>query len=288
MSFADDTAELLPKRARRGPITGAVWGALAFGLVCVAIGAVIGLWGARLFPAKTPPPSSAPTATAPLAGVASAVPETPSAAPPTPAPTTTPSADVADLKARVQRLESEERATVDAASAALAAASLNQAADTSRPFARDVDALSRALPDSRDLEILRGLAQVGAPTRSALAAEFPDVAQKAAYASHAPGDRASLLTRIVHAISAVVTIRRTDRLTGDDPDAVLARAERAVGDGDLETALKELNALPQAGRDAVATWREKASRRIEIQRRIAAIRSDALRALAVSSRSVAP
>jgi hypothetical protein len=288
MSFADDTAELLPKPARRGPITGAVWGALAFGLVCVVIGAVIGLWGARLFPAKAPAQAAAPTATAPSAGVASTGPEAPSAAPPTPAPTAAPSADVADLKARVQRLESEERATVDAASAALAAASLNQAADTSRPFARDVDALSRALPDSRDLEILRGLAQVGAPTRSALAAEFPDVAQKAAYASHAPGDQASLLTRIFHAISAVVTIRRTDRLTGDDPDAVLARAERAVGDGDLETALKELNALPQAGRDAVAAWREKASRRIEIQRRIAAIRSDALRALAVSSRSVAP
>ena len=288
MSFADDTAELLPKPPRRGPITGAVWGALAFGLVCVVIGAVIGLWGARLFPAKAPVPAATPTA-APAASVASTVPET-QPWPGTPVTSTAPapSADVADLKARVQRLESEERATVDAASAALAAASLNQAADTSRPFARDVDALSRALPDSRDLEILRGLAQVGAPPRSALAAEFPDVAQKAVYASHAPGDQASLLTRIFHAISAVITIRRTDRLTGDDPDAVLARAERAVGDGDLETALKELNALPLAGRDAVAAWREKASRRIEIQRRIAAIRNDALRALAVSSRSVAP
>jgi hypothetical protein len=41
---------------------------------------------------------------------------------------------------------------------------------------------------------------------------------------------------------------------GNDPDAVLSRAEAALAAGDLGTALAEAAALPEAGQAAMAGW----------------------------------
>jgi len=70
---------------------------------------------------------------------------------------------------------------------------------------------------------------------------------------------------------------------GSGPDAVLARAERLVGDGDLQGALRALDQLPAAGREAVAPWRLRAERRAEIDRAAAALRARALSSLASSA-----
>jgi hypothetical protein len=84
-------------------------------------------------------------------------------------------------------------------------------------------------------------------------------------------------------LAAVFTIRRVDRLTGSDPDAILARAQRRADDGDIEGAVGELDALSAPGRDAAAGWRGEAERRIEIDRLTAAIRADAERDLGATS-----
>ena len=44
---------------------------------------------------------------------------------------------------------------------------------------------------------------------------------------------------------------------GNDPDAVLSRAEAALGAGDLATVLKELAALPPEGQTAMAAWQAR-------------------------------
>jgi len=48
--------------------------------------------------------------------------------------------------------------------------------------------------------------------------------------------------------------RSTEPREGDDPDAVLSRAEAAVKAGDLDTALSELAALPEVGQEKLAGW----------------------------------
>jgi hypothetical protein len=63
---------------------------------------------------------------------------------------------------------------------------------------------------------------------------------------------------------------------------VLARAEALVGEGDIEGALAELDALPPAARDALTGWRARAERRAEVDRRVAGIREASMRALAES------
>ncbi len=139
--------------------------------------------------------------------------------------------------------------------------------------------IDRLLPDSADLRDLRQLAATGAPSRPALAAELAGLADRAAVAARAPAAGAGLLAHLTHALAAVFTLRRVDRVTGGDPDAVLARAQQHANDGDIEGALKSLDALPRGGQTALADWRLQAQRRIAIDRHVAALRTAALRDL---------
>ncbi len=56
---------------------------------------------------------------------------------------------------------------------------------------------------------------------------------------------------------------------GSDPDAVLSRAEAALRDGQLETAVSELAALPPAGIEAMSDWVADAIRRLTAEQAIA-------------------
>lgn len=83
----------------------------------------------------------------------------------------------------------------------------------------------------------------------------------------------------------MVSLRRVGDVAGDSVDAVLARAERAVGDGDLDRAFRTLDRLPPASRDAMAPWRARAERRAEIDRDAQALRARALQELAAETRT---
>ncbi len=79
-------------------------------------------------------------------------------------------------------------------------------------------------------------------------------------------------------------IRRVGDVPGDGVDALLARAERQLDDGDVDHALRTLEALPPASREAIAPWTARARTRAEIDRRISAVRAQALEDLARTAR----
>jgi len=201
---------------------------------------------------------------------------------PAPAPAALP-LDAGSLAARLERLELDQRRASEAAAAALAAASLAEAAQGSAPFADELTALGGLLPPSGDVRALQAAAAIGAPTQAQLAAEFPEAAAKAAVGARAPAQGDGVLARISHAFAAVFTIRRTGHLGGDGPDAILARAEALVEEGDLAKAFAELDKLPPGAREALAPWRTKAQRRLDVDRHVSAIRAQALRELALSA-----
>lgn len=169
---------------------------------------------------------------------------------------------------------------MDAAAAALASALLAEAAATSRPFEQELAALEKVLPLGSDDQALRRLARTGAPTRAALAAEFDAAAARAATASRNTGEQGAFFDRMGHALSRIVTIRRVGSTVGDEPDAVLARAERQVDEGDIDGALNTLYALPPEGLQAMSSWRAAAERRAEIDQHVVAVRAAALADLA--------
>jgi hypothetical protein len=297
MTDAPEPAELAAPDLPRDPAEYAAyrprlplsfWLIIASGLVCVLAGVAVGRFGARMFPVKPAAESAAPAQTA-AADSAFAPPPalaaTPSGAPigAAPGPAGPTPAAVSALNSRIDRLVQTQRRSASAAGAALAASELGEAAQSSRPFADQLAALDPILPDSSALRTLRPLAAQQTPSRAALAADFAVEADHVAVASRAPPKGSGLIKRLLHTLTAVLTIRRVDKLTGDTPDAVLARAQRQVDDGDLEDALTTLNDLPPAGREAIAAWRVRAARRVEIDRLIAAIRQGAAQELAEAS-----
>lgn len=274
-----------PAAYRPKPLLGVTfWAMLALMLLCVLAGVAIATFGPRLLAPKpaaaakttidTPAPGEPAAATAPAAPLAPVAAPSPSA----------PSADVSRLSARVATLEAQQGHAAQAAAAALAAAAVVEASQGTGPFADELSSLRAISPPSPELQALARLAQAGAPSRTALAASYPDYAARAASAARAPGSKAGLGQRIVYELSRVVTLRRVGDQTGDGVDAVLARAERQVDDGDLDKALRTLDRLPPGARDAVSPWRARAERRAEIDRNAEALRARALQTLAAQAR----
>jgi len=285
MSPASDSAEITaPKdpaeyRPRRMAGLGG-WAIVAFGLVCLIAGGAIALLAPRLL-ASRPTPGHVAEVQAPLsAAVGVPAPAAAFTAPPTIPIETAPSAELERLSARIAALETQESRTSQAAAAALAAAALVEASQGSGPFAAELAALRTAAPAAPELAALVRIAETGAPSRAALAAAFPDYAARAASASRAPADGAGLGDRIVYALSRIVSVRRIGDVPGNRSDALLARAEGLVEDGDFDGALRTLDTLPPAAREAMAPWRARAERRAEIDRQVGALRAHALRDLA--------
>lgn len=257
-----------------------IWALIIFGLACVAAGYFAARFGPELYPNRpqaglvdapvlataSPPPLA--VAASPLDGAAVAV-----AAPATD-----------EMTQRIDALEADRSRVVSAAASALTAAALVEASQTSRPFAAELQALAASAP-TLDLRSLAADAERGAPSRMALAASFPDFAARAASAARAPGEGAGVLAQIGYALSRVVTLRRVGDVPGSSIDAVLAKAEQQVEDGDLAAALATLDALPPAGKDALGPWRDRAERRARIDRGIAQVRAQALQDLSDLARS---
>ena len=265
--------------------TGLGVGALVlFGIACVAGGYSLARFGPtlpELYPDK--PRAGAVADIAPLAAPAPAAPVDEAPPPSDPIAAIVESHDTATT-GRLDALEADRGRLATASASALAASALMQAAQGSRPFAPEVKAVADLAP-SLDLRALQADAERGAPSRAALAASFPDYAARAASAARAPGDGAGVLARVGHALSRVVALRRVGEVPGDGPDAILARAERQIDDGDIVGALATLEALPADARDALGPWRDRAERRAKIDREIARIRAQALQELSQLARS---
>jgi hypothetical protein len=276
MSATPDPAELAPSRdpaayGRRGLFAPslAIW--LIVCVICIVVGVAVGRFGLKISPAPVAEPAAAP-ATPRQVGAAPAPPVIQGAsaseaggAPP-------------QLSDRVSRLESALGRADQSAAAALAAATLSDAAQSSGPFDADLVPFQRLMPASADLRALGPLAAQGAASRADLAAELPPLASMASAAAHAPGKDGGLLSHVAAFVGRVVIVRRIDP-NASGVDGVLARAESQAGAGDLEGALSTLDRLSPQARAPLATWMASAQRRIEIDRHVANLRAQALAGL---------
>lgn len=288
MTAAPDPAEITPPidpaaygRPRRFGV--AFWAVIALCVLSVVAGAAVTKYAPQIWgkDAQAPVAAGAATPAGPLDLVPAAG-NGPAVVAPT-ADAAASSAEIAALQTRVAALEAGQTRTINAAAAALAAASLAEATAGSGSFETELAALERVLPLSGEVRALRPYAENGVSSRAALAADFDSVAAKAAVAARDPGERAGFFARATHALSAIVTIRRVGP-GGDGPDAILARAGDAVAEGDLEGALKILRDLPPKAAQAIAPWRARALQRITVDRQVAAVRAQALSDLMAVSR----
>ena len=169
----------------------------------------------------------------------------------------------ASVKGKLAEIEAAQAtATRSAGSAALlsALARIAAAIDSGSEFTEAL-AVVRETSGAEIPQELTDMAETGAPTLAQLQHEFPNAARAAL--SQATRDAAAdgSISPLAAFFRTQLGARSLEPREGNDPDAVLSRAEAALGAGDLDTALAEIERLPQAGRNEMAEWVAKAESR---------------------------
>ncbi len=111
----------------------------------------------------------------------------------------------------------------------------------------------------------------GVPTLAALRESFPEAARKALAVSVQETAGTDVWSRVAAFFRSQSGARSLTPRAGDDPDAVLSRAEAGLRAGDLSAALAELKSLPEAGQAAMAEWATRAERRLQAVEAVAAL-----------------
>ncbi|MEY8119202.1 COG4223 family protein [Falsihalocynthiibacter sp. BN13B15] len=105
----------------------------------------------------------------------------------------------------------------------------------------------------------------GVATVADLRRAFPSAARAAIAAVAYETTDESAIDRLGAFLRSQTGARSLEPRAGDDPDAILSRAEAAVGDANLQEALSEIASLPSASQEAMADWVKSATYRLETQ-----------------------
>ncbi len=173
------------------------------------------------------------------------------------------SAAVAQLSARLDRIEANQRALAHAASAAAAAEAMRGAADSGAPFPTELALVQSSLANPHVLDAVRPFADKGIPSKVTLAAQFPHVAAVANIAAKAANGDKGPLAKLSHFFGGFISVRRTDAApNGQGVESTLVHAEASMNAGDLAGAVTYLNSLPAPAQTAIKPWLDQARARV--------------------------
>jgi uroporphyrinogen-III synthase len=187
---------------------------------------------------------------------------------------------LAELEKAVASQQNVDQRSVDAARASAMmslAARLRGNVDAGRPFADDLAALKPLVKDDADLAAaLAALEPLssGSDGIAALRQSFPPVA-RAAVAAGKNDAADGWFDKAVARLSSIVSVRRVGDVQGDSVEARVARAETALNNGRLDSAVAELKPLGGNAGKAVAAWLSKAEKQLA-----ASVAADKVQALA--------
>lgn len=170
----------------------------------------------------------------------------------------------AEIEAMATQAQAKEENAQEIAQATIRRAALTRiqtALDAGTGFApalADLEVTGLAIP-----EALRRVAETGVPSLSELQTEFPEFARAALAASRETAQQDGESGGFGAFLKTQLGARSLEPREGNDPDAILSRAEAAAQDGRLTDALAEIEALPDEGRAALSDWVAKAADRLE-------------------------
>lgn len=164
----------------------------------------------------------------------------------------------AEAEASIATAQERAEARVNAATAQAALGQLRIAVASGAPFA---DALADVAASAEVPDALSAAAGTGVPTLDRLQATFPAAARAALPVALRDTAGEDAVDRFTAFLQSQVGGRSLDPREGDDPDAVLSRAEAALRNGDLDGAITELAALPEGAQAAMAEWTSAAETR---------------------------
>lgn len=171
--------------------------------------------------------------------------------------------------AEAERKLEEPRNDVEMARA-IALAGLKTAIDRGGPFLSELDALKSVSPDDPAVASLTPLASTGVPSRSDLARDFNQIAEDILAAINQPATGEGWTDRLLASARSLVKVRPVGNVEGDTPEAIVARVENKIQNGDLKGALLEWELLPGAGKQASSDFATKLKNRIEAEESVSA------------------
>ncbi|NKK71781.1 hypothetical protein GFM13_15600 [Rhizobium leguminosarum bv. viciae] len=177
---------------------------------------------------------------------------------------TTNGADIAKRLEEAEKKLNEPREDV-AVARAIAAAALKAAIDRGGPFLAELDTFAGVAPDDPTVADLKAFAETGIPSRTELVAEVPDVATAIVEAVNQPDPNQSWSDRLMSSAKSLVTVRPVGNIEGESVEAIAARMEEKVKNGDLPGASAEWNSLPALGKQASAAFKQSLEARIRVE-----------------------
>jgi hypothetical protein len=179
--------------------------------------------------------------------------------------------EVRGLQDQLPAVAEQARSASIAARAAFAVAAASDASSHSGPFDQSYASLQALLPDDANVQALAPLSRVGAPTRAELRDRFDGLDIEIIRAATEAQAGAGFWGRIQAMLAQWIVIRRTGE--GDTPNGVVERANQRLAADDLAGAITQLNHLSGRPRIVAQPWLNDAQRRLEIDTRLAAIRT---------------
>jgi hypothetical protein len=174
----------------------------------------------------------------------------------------------ADLTRRLNDAEAklnEPRDDIEVARA-IASAGLKAAVDRGGPFLTELDTLAGVATDDPSVAALKPFATTGVPSRAELLRTFPDVANSMLATLNQPDPNQSIVERLTESAYSLVKVRPVGNIEGETPEAVIARMEDKLRNGDLQGAALEWNALPDAAKTVSTAYKQSLDARIEVEK----------------------
>lgn len=194
---------------------------------------------------------------------------------------------IAALEAAAKTLSSDVAKSLAAAGdrplrAAVAAQALRAAVERGDSFAVELAAAKAVVPDPQALAPLESFAATGLPSAATLSRQLSDLAPAMLRATNAPVPAGGFLDRLQANAERLVRVRPIDEAPGDDPAAVISRAQAKAARTDFTGVLSELATLSATVRAPAEEWSKRVEARnaaVAASRRLV---SDALAGLGKS------
>lgn len=173
----------------------------------------------------------------------------------------------AALEMRIEAIEKkleQPRDDVEVA-IAIASAGLKAAIDRGGPFTSELSTLEGINPEDPAVKELKTFAATGVPSRATLVAEFPKVADTILAASRSDDPNQSFTDRLMSSAFSAIQVRPVGEVEGEGPEAIVARMETRITNGDLAAAAAEWEKLPEPARKASETYKKSLDARVRVE-----------------------
>ena len=182
-----------------------------------------------------------------------------------------------ELTERIAAAEEKLEAPSDVSMArAVAASALKTAIDRGGPYLAELEAFASVAPDDPSVAGLREHAAVGVPSRSDLVRDFDGAADNILDAVHQPEGDQGIINRLMASAASAIRVRPVGSIEGDTPEAIVARIENKLQNGDFKGAAIEWQALPEKGKAAAADYKNKLDARVRVEELVGAAVSGAM------------